>query len=44
MGTQFTTAGILVYVISLKESETRRQNMAERLGALGIPIGIMWSA
>ena len=27
-----------------KDSKTRRQNMTERLGALGIPIGIMWSA
>src|SRR5438105_1064380 len=28
---------IPVYVISLRDSEVRRRNMTERLGALGIP-------
>ncbi len=37
MGTRSVIAGIPVYVISLKDSETRRRNMTERLGALGIP-------
>jgi hypothetical protein len=37
MGTQSTIAGIPVYVISLRDCETRRRNMTERLGALGIP-------
>jgi GR25 family glycosyltransferase involved in LPS biosynthesis len=37
MGTQLTTPGTSVYVISLDDSSTRRQNMTERLGALGIP-------
>jgi glycosyl transferase, family 25 len=37
MGTQPTIAGIPVYVISLRDCETRRQTMTERLGALGIP-------
>src|SRR6266852_623029 len=37
MGTQSTIVGIPVYVISLKDSDIRRRNMTERLGALGIP-------
>jgi GR25 family glycosyltransferase involved in LPS biosynthesis len=37
METQAAIAGIPVYVISLKDSETRRRNMTERLAALGIP-------
>jgi len=37
MGTRSAIAGIPVYVISLKNSETRRRNMTERLGAVGIP-------
>jgi GR25 family glycosyltransferase involved in LPS biosynthesis len=37
MGTQSTIVGIPVYVISLRDCETRRRNMTERLGALGIP-------
>jgi hypothetical protein len=36
MGTQSTIAGIPVYVISLKDSETRRRDMTKRLAALGI--------
>src|SRR6266568_1463616 len=36
-GTQSTIVGIPVYVISLKDSDVRRRNMSERLGALGIP-------
>jgi GR25 family glycosyltransferase involved in LPS biosynthesis len=36
MGTRSVIAGIPVYVISLRDSETRRRNMTERLGALGI--------
>jgi len=36
-GTQSTIVGIPVYVISLKDSDVRRRNMTERLGALGIP-------
>ncbi len=35
MGTRPTIAGIPVYVISLRDSEVRRRNMTERLGALG---------
>jgi GR25 family glycosyltransferase involved in LPS biosynthesis len=37
METQAAIAGIPVYVISLKDSETRRRDMTERLGRLGIP-------
>src|SRR5206468_607675 len=37
METQAAIAGIPVYVISLKDTETRRRNMTERLAALGIP-------
>src|ERR1700688_4006555 len=37
MGTKSTIAGIPVYVISLRDCATRRRNMTERLGALGIP-------
>jgi GR25 family glycosyltransferase involved in LPS biosynthesis len=37
MGTRSATIGIPVYVISLRDCETRRRNMAERLGAHGIP-------
>src|SRR6266849_9125823 len=37
MGHQAAIAGIPVYVISLKDCQTRRRNMTERLGALGIP-------
>jgi|ERR1051326_660624 GR25 family glycosyltransferase involved in LPS biosynthesis len=37
MGTQPAPDGIAVYVISLKDCETRLRNMSERLDALGIP-------